>query len=89
LINDGVSSNDISEIEERAGGDAEIHLFHVVAQFAYDTLRADEEFWRAITAFGSRQNDEEAHAIKEAIRGRMDVGAIVKIAGAILTCEFS
>jgi hypothetical protein len=89
LVNDGVSSNDISEIEERAGRDAEIHLFHVVAQFSYDTLRADEEFWRTIVSFGLRQNDEEAHTVKEGIRGRMDMRAMDRFAVAILICKVS
>jgi len=72
LANDRVSPKDISEIEKRARGDAEIHSFHVVMQFAYDNLRASEEMWRASAEFDLQQIAKEAHAVKRAIQGRMD-----------------
>jgi len=71
VANDLVLPKEISEIEERAGGDAEIHSFHVAAHFPCHIFRTAENYFRAIAAFGLWQNDEEAHAVKEAIRGRI------------------
>jgi len=53
-LSDRISSKDISKIEEHARGDAEIYFSCRRIVVAYDTLRTDEELWRATAAFGSR-----------------------------------